>query len=56
MERIARKSRSFREAEAWELAQYHQMTPAERIAAAHALRARIYPPPQKDVRECHRPR
>jgi hypothetical protein len=56
MERSAHKSRSFREAEAWELTQYHQMTPAERIQAAHALRARICPLPQKDVRECHRRR
>ena len=53
VERIAHKSRTPRQAAAWEIAQYRQMTPAERIRVARALRRRAYPSPQPDVRACH---
>ena len=54
MERVAHKSRSPREAQAWEIAQYQRMTPAQRVYAARLLKERAYPPPRPDVRECHR--
>jgi hypothetical protein len=54
MERIVHKSRSPREAKAWEIAQYWKMTPAQRIQIAHTLKRRAYPMPQPDVRACHR--
>jgi hypothetical protein len=49
MQRVARKSRNAREAQAWEIAQYLKMTPQQRIQVARALRRRAYPPPQPDV-------
>ena len=54
MERVAHKSRSPREAQAWEIAQYQRMTPAQRVYAARLLKERAYPPPRPDVRECYR--
>jgi len=54
MERIGRKSRGARDAQAWEIAQYQRMTPAERLRAARILKERVYPKPRPDVRECHR--
>lgn len=56
MERVAHKSRSAREAAVWERAQYKEMTLAERVRVARALKRRAYPPPQPDVREWHRRR
>jgi len=54
MERIAHKSRTAQEATAWEIAQYHRMTPARRVQIAHALKRRAYPKPRPDVRAWHR--
>jgi len=53
MERVIHKARSHREAEEWDRRQQVSMTPQERIRAARVLRDRVYPPPNKDVRECH---
>ena len=56
MERVVKKSRNFREADAWDRRQNLALTPEERIQIAHALRKRAYPANAKDVRECHRAR
>jgi len=56
MERIVKKSRSFREADRWDIRQNRSLTPEQRIQIAHALRKRAYPANAKDVRECHRAR
>ena len=54
VERIVKKSRTFREADRWDVRQNIALTPQERIRIAHALRKRAYPANAKDVRECHR--
>ena len=54
MERIVKKSRSFRAADRWNAKQNLELTPQERIRIARALRRRAYPGRLKDVRECHR--
>lgn len=53
MERIAKKSKSFAEADAWDREQHRQMTPTERMAAGRAIKNRLFPGKQPDVRECH---
>ena len=45
------KSRSFREAEEWDIAQQISMTPEERGKAAYELKKRFYGPQCPDVRE-----
>jgi hypothetical protein len=45
------KSRSFREAEEWDIAQQLAMTPEERRKAAYELKKRFYGPQCPDVRE-----
>lgn len=42
MERVVKKSRSFRAAERWDIRQNLSLTPGERIRIAHALRKRVY--------------
>jgi hypothetical protein len=54
VDRIAKKSRSFREAEEWNIQQYREMTPNERIAASRILQRKVYGPNPPDVREWHR--
>jgi len=56
MERVVKKSRSFREADTWDLEQQSAMTPRQRMAAAQLLKQRVYPTSAKDVREWHRSR
>ncbi len=56
MERVVKKSRNFREADAWDIQQNLALTPEQRIQIAHALRKRAYPSNAKDVRACHRER
>jgi hypothetical protein len=53
VDRIAKKSRSFKEAEEWTRRQYREMTPGERIAVARELQRRVFGPNPPDVRECH---
>jgi hypothetical protein len=53
MIRIGKKSRSFEEAERWNLQQYREMTPNERIAVARALQRKVFGPNPPDVRACH---
>ena len=56
MERVVHKAKSFKEADEWDIQQQVAMTPQERLDAAKELRDRVYPPPNKDVRECHQPK
>ena len=53
MERIAKRSRTFAEAEAWDRQQYRSMTATERMRAARLIKNRVFPGKQPDVRECH---
>ena len=54
MERVVHIAQSHEEAREWDIRQQVAMTPQERIRAARELQRRVYPPPNKDVRECHR--
>jgi len=54
MKRIINKSKSFREAEEWDILQHTRMTPEERQEAAAELRRRVYGTKRPDVREAHR--
>jgi hypothetical protein len=51
MERIYKKSNSFKEAEEWDINQQLSMTSEERQAAAKELRERVYGPNPKDVKD-----
>lgn len=53
MERVVNIARSHKEAEEWDIRQQVAMSPQERIRASRELQRRAYPPPNKDVRECH---
>ena len=53
MDRVVNKAQSFEEAAEWDVRQQVSMSPQARIRASRELRARVYPDPQKDVRECH---
>jgi hypothetical protein len=53
MERIVHISRSFEEAEEWDIEQNISMTPEERLAAAKVLRERVFGKDQPDVREVY---
>lgn len=48
--RIVHVTRSFQEAEAWDIEQQVRMTPTERMRAARALKDRCYPHDAPDVR------
>jgi hypothetical protein len=51
MERIVHISRSFEEAEEWDIRQNFEMTPEERLLAARQLSLRVFGKDQPDVRE-----
>lgn len=51
MKRVLKKSRSFKEAEQWDILQNVQMTPEQRQEAATELRKRIYGKNAPDVRK-----
>ena len=53
MERVAHKSKSFKEADEWDVRQQLAMTPQQRIDAARALQRRVYGP-GKDIHACHK--
>jgi len=53
MERVVHKSKSFKEADEWDVRQQLAMTPQQRIDAARALRLRVYGR-AKDIRACHK--
>jgi hypothetical protein len=54
VERIVHKSKSFKEADAWDAAQHRAMSPNERMRAAKEIRDRVFPGPNPDIREWHR--
>jgi hypothetical protein len=54
MKRIFHKSKSFKEAEKWDILQHIRMTPGERQAAAAELRRRVFGKDAPDVREVQR--
>lgn len=54
MERTIHKSRSFKDAEAWDILQNVRMTPEERQALASEIKKRVYGKKPPDVREVHR--
>ena len=47
------KSQSFEDAAEWDVRQQVSMSPQARHRASRDLSARVYPDPQKDVRESH---
>jgi lipase chaperone LimK len=51
MEAIVHKSKSFKEAEKYDIMQHNQMSPYERQAAAQNLRERFYGKKPPDVRD-----
>ncbi len=53
MERVVHISRSFSEAEEWDILQNLSMTAEERLTAARQLAERVYGQEQPDVREFH---
>ena len=53
MKRILHKSRSFKEAEEWDIQQQISMNPQERLQAAKILRERVFGKNTPDVREYH---
>jgi len=54
MKRILHKSKSFKEAEEWDILQQIRMTPEERQAAAAELRHRVFGKDAPDVRDVKR--
>jgi hypothetical protein len=53
VERIVHKARNFAEAHALELRQNLAITPQERMRAAKAIKDRMFPGRNPDVREWH---
>lgn len=53
MERLVHKSRTFADADKWDVEQQMGMTPQERMRAARELKFRVYPEDSLDVRQCH---
>ncbi len=56
MERIVHKSKSFNQAEEWDIFQHIRLTPEERQKVAAELRKRVYGEKTVDVRENERKR
>jgi len=54
IEPIAQKTRSWEEADRWDVQQHVSMTHQERLRVARALKDRVYSRTAKDVREWHR--
>lgn len=54
--RIVHKSKSFAEAETWDIHQHMEMTPEERQKIAYELRRRVYGDDCPDVKEAQRRR
>jgi len=53
MIRVGKKSRSFAAAEQWNLQQYREMSPNERISVARELQRKVFGVNPPDVRACH---
>jgi hypothetical protein len=54
VERVVHKASSFVEAEAWDVVQHREMTPAERMRAGKEIRDRVFPGKNPDIKEWHR--
>ncbi len=54
MERVIHKSKSFKQAEEWDISQHISMTPDEHQEVAAELRKRVYGRGAVDVREAER--
>ena len=54
MEKIVKISKSFKEAEEWDIEQQINMTPQERQRAAKELKERVYGKDVKDVRDFYK--
>lgn len=50
---VVHKSKSFAEAEQWDIQQHVRMSPQERQAVARELRRRVYGTDAPDVKEAH---
>ena len=51
MERVFRESKSFKQAEEWDILQHISLTPEQRQEASEQLRARVYGNHAPDVRD-----
>jgi hypothetical protein len=56
MERVFQKSRTFKQAEAWDILQHVGMTPEQRQDAAAQVRERVYGRDAPDVRKAQKKR
>jgi hypothetical protein len=56
MERVFQKSRSFKQAEEWDILQHINMTPEQRQEAATQIKERVYGKNVPDVRESQKNR
>ena len=56
MERVLQKSRSFKQAEEWDILQHVCMTPEQRQKAADQLREKVYGKNAADVRKAQQKR
>ena len=54
MKRVFHIARNHKDAEKWDIEQQLNMTPMERMKAAHILKIRVYGENNPDVREWHR--
>jgi hypothetical protein len=54
VERIVHKAASFAEANEWEIRQHLELTPQQRMRAAKAIKERMFPGRNVDIREWHR--
>ncbi len=53
MERVVHISRSFEEAEQWDIEQSLALSPDQRLEAARVLRERVFGKDQPDIRAYH---
>lgn len=56
MKRVFQKSRSFKQAEKWDILQHVNMTPEQRQEAAAQIRERVYGKSVPDVKEAQKKR
>ncbi len=54
MKRIVKISKSFEEAEEWDIEQQINMTPQERQKVAKKLKEKVYGKNPRDVRDCRK--
>jgi len=54
VKKVVKISKSFKEAEEWDIEQQITMTPQERQRVAKELKRRVYGKNTKDVRECYK--